>query len=523
MEQQLIQVPVEKSGRSEARPSRTAPLFIVAASVLLCCSCFILYTRYNNFPIHYHRDEPSKAEQIIRNTRNYNHPQLMLEVTEVATKWLGTPMRLQAVVEVGRGVCAAFASLAVVALALTAWRVAGWRGFVLTGLAAALCPALLVNAHSMKEETALVLGMCLTLLASRLFWDARKPVPRVLSLVFLGFSCGVAVSGKYAGLYATLAVLPLVLLARPRKWYTPTLHGLIFALALLVTVLVINHRIFQNLHTFQQSVQREVKYGTHGHGGQSLALPNAFHAFSLVKQTPPHILLLSAGYLILICITARKGNGWKFFAAAFVVGYSIVLCFCAIDLFRYVLSVVLMLHLLAAVAVLRFADLCGDRRKLNHVLPAGFAVLVLCSQLPNCLDTLRQFKNDSRSRLREWIARNVPAGAGVAQDPSVGLLRPGRPLAARVVQTSGSVSELGELSKLPGQGISFIAVDDGDYGRYFDPLWVRSPEFRNQYQWRRQWYEQLFRDHELVWSSPPRYPIYGDGTMTEIRLYRLRQ
>src|SRR5688500_19849379 len=41
-------------------------------------------SRGNDFPVHFHPDERKKAEQVITDSRNFNHPMLLLE----ATKWV---------------------------------------------------------------------------------------------------------------------------------------------------------------------------------------------------------------------------------------------------------------------------------------------------------------------------------------------------------------------------------------------------------------------------------------------------
>src|SRR5712692_1733644 len=73
-----------------------------------------LYSRHNDFSSFFHPDEPSKAVQILRNTRTYLHPQLMLEATELALKLSGKAPELtvtgrREVTVTGRWVSALFA------------------------------------------------------------------------------------------------------------------------------------------------------------------------------------------------------------------------------------------------------------------------------------------------------------------------------------------------------------------------------------------------------------------------------
>ena len=181
-----------------------------AVVALFCCvlfaSCFFLYTRHNNFSPNFHPDEPTKGVQILLQSRNHRHPHLLLEGTEVALRLFGLARTPRNVMLTGRGVSAAYAALAVVALALVGYRYAGLAGLLLSGVSVGLCPSLLLYAHYMKEDTALVLGIALTLLAALIFCTARSRRSRLLGLVFLGAAAAVAASGKYVGVAALMAV-----------------------------------------------------------------------------------------------------------------------------------------------------------------------------------------------------------------------------------------------------------------------------------------------------------------------------
>src|SRR5947209_5898939 len=116
-----------RAGRTAARDTRSVPatryaqraaLLMVLAALFI--ASFGLFRAHNDFPAYYHEDEPTKASQVISGDRNYNHPQLLLEVTALAAKLLRTPRNVQAIVEVGRSVSAALAALGVVAMALAA-------------------------------------------------------------------------------------------------------------------------------------------------------------------------------------------------------------------------------------------------------------------------------------------------------------------------------------------------------------------------------------------------------------------
>src|SRR5688572_15826717 len=69
-------------------PPRPLWMSLVSVVVALLLSgvlfglAFTLYRKGNDFPVHYHPDERGKARQIATDSRNYRHPQLLLETTQ---------------------------------------------------------------------------------------------------------------------------------------------------------------------------------------------------------------------------------------------------------------------------------------------------------------------------------------------------------------------------------------------------------------------------------------------------------
>jgi hypothetical protein len=175
--------------RPAARTERAERWFAAALAAGLFAGCLWLFTRANTFPHEYHPDEPGKGTQVVEGRRNYRHPQLLLETSTLLShargELAGLPRRpkvaalpdgrdrVQRAVETGRDVSAAFAAAAVALLALTAHRSAGLAAMLLCGVGLAGCGPLLVNAHFMKEDAALVFGLSAVALAGRIAWERR--------------------------------------------------------------------------------------------------------------------------------------------------------------------------------------------------------------------------------------------------------------------------------------------------------------------------------------------------------------
>src|SRR5687767_1892359 len=162
-----------------------------------------LFTRRNDFPFHYHPDEPGKVGQLIKGKRNFHHPMWMMNSADPArrvTLWGEAKKDPQKVVMVGRWVTAAAAALAAAALALLATRIYGLLAGVAVGALTVVNPLLYELAHYFKEDPYLAAGIALTCLA--LHRAATHPDARGLAL--LGAACALAAAGKFVG----FALLP---------------------------------------------------------------------------------------------------------------------------------------------------------------------------------------------------------------------------------------------------------------------------------------------------------------------------
>ena len=495
------------------------------AAVIFTASLW-LYTRNNDFPLWYHEDEPTKAWQVVSNTRNYNHPQLMLEATQLATAWFHTPKDEQATVVVGRDVSAFFAAIAAGAMALLGYRLARWPGLLLCGTAVALCPALLVHAHYMKEDATLVGGLCLALLACRILWERRRCPVDSPSLWFLGSACALAVSAKYAGALVLLAALPLVFFGGSPGWRWSTGRVVVFMLSFALVLIVVNHRAFDDPSVLLPRFQSEVVHAATGHLDLTMSRPNLYHAAAFVRQCMPHVLVLAGVFVLLTAITRPRGErAWDLLLFVFAVAYLAAVSLSKLPYYRYVLPVVVLAHFCAGAAVLRLRELAGEGWRWAPTL-AGVA-LIVGLQLPRCLDYTSQFGDDSRERLRAWIARNLPSDSIFVQDEYLGLDQPFDPRVRidlhpeiRIYGGTPAPSN-GDLDHLRAIGVDYVAVIDTEYNRYLDPNLRPAPDSFQTYAYRRRWYQDLFRRGQLIWASVPRHPTYSFFNNPEVRLYRL--
>jgi hypothetical protein len=142
-----------KSGAARGHAPPRQPFLMMgswAIAAIVFAICMFLYSRDNAFPYYYHPDEPGKVGQILANERNFNHPLLLLTVTDLMSELAGMEGSPQEVVEAGRWVAAGFAAIAVAALALLAMHYQGlWAG-ICVGAIGAMSHRMLEYAHFMK-------------------------------------------------------------------------------------------------------------------------------------------------------------------------------------------------------------------------------------------------------------------------------------------------------------------------------------------------------------------------------------
>jgi hypothetical protein len=180
---------------------------------------------------------------------------------------------------------------------------------------------------------------------------------------------------------------------------------------------------------------------------------------------------------------------------------------------------------MAALAVVRLAANLSPPWRWT-VAAAGLA-LIVALQLPRCLNYLNQFADDSRLRLRSFIADNLPAGSLVVADRHVGLQRnddPRIPESERrlpiIIRVNFWVADFGDLNFIRRSGADYVAVNETAYRRLFNPDIHPVPSEADRYNARRRFYEQLFAEGELIWSSTPAPPTYSPVNPA-LRFYRL--
>ena len=486
-------------------------------ALALFVGSLMLFTRDNGFSFSYHPDEDGKTFQIIERERNFHHPLLMLNVTDLAVHLARVPLTSQAVVVAGRWVSAAFAAGAVAALAMLAFYRGGWLAAWSVGLLVATHGKLHEAAHYLKEDTALVFGLAVFFLAADLF--SRGPTTRTLR--FLGIGCGLAASAKYIGILALLFAIPLVwrAVAVPRRWKT-------FAIAFAATFLLLNIPPTTHPSSPFRSIKREVTGVTAGHRGMTREVPHAKYFSEMREDVSRLVLIFAALAGLALLATARKRSGAEWVLLLLPVAYFGVISFSPKTGGRYLLPTSTLVCALGAFGVIEIARLLRwwKMNALSHLVVAGGAAFLLHAQLPLLRATMDEFRHDDRVALAAWIRANVPADAIIVEDHRVNLFAPapgdesGKPQVPQRVIDNDCAADLGTIDEMRTWGTVYVAVSQRAYDRFFSKNLKPRESEKADYARRKEFYTRLFAEAELVREFKSQGNIY---LQPGLRLYKL--
>ncbi|WP_428938806.1 ArnT family glycosyltransferase [Fontivita pretiosa] len=517
-----------------------AALLPCAVALAMATLSFWLFTRNNDFPVSYHPDEHSKAEQIMLpwQPRNFNHPLLLLEVANLWRQTFDVPIQVRELVIAGRSCSALLASIGVFAVAMAGYVALGWVGLLVVGSAVALCPPLLVYAHYFKEDTALVCGMMLAILGAALSIHTRRWWTQLLSAGVLGVGCAAALSGKYVGAMTVVPGLITLLIAGFTRWWVSPARLVTFVVVMLTAIVAINFRAFRDWRRLElaqpadYAIREEFDHATSGHSGLRLPSPNLYCLRVATGETMLHLWLLgAAGAAAAVAWRPRKPSRWAIVLAAFLLAYTLVLSYNRIPFARYALPITICLY--TALSMLAAA---GIRRLQRHRPALGLATLIatliciITLQANRCINFNTQFRDDSRQRLREWVARNLPHDARIVADGYTDLGGQGDPwrfpeqsrVRQRVMQLMFAADAAPTPADLANEGVQYVAVASYTYERFFvpgvEPMPGTQPE--RSFHQRADFYRKLFEQGKLLWQSVPS-PSTNAYVNMELRLYQI--
>ncbi len=462
------------------------------AAVVCAFIAFLLGIKNNDFPFYYHIDEPGKVAQLATGERNFNHPLLLLNATDLAIRVTGrTPSEIspQAIVRIGRAISALCNALAIGMLALLAGSFGGVIATTCVGFLGALHFDLFEKAHYLKEDPALLLGFAATFLALDHF--LRNPSTR--STIFLGLATGLASSGKYIGAMTLLIALPFVL----KKRSLP--EGAVFLVSAVALFLVINYPLLtqEGRDQFILSLTDEttkVAGGTWQERSGNLGL-NFGYFERIFQVSRAHLVIFFVIGLFALCQKRQPVSAW------------------IVALFPFALAAILAASLktsgryfLPGTLAIVFTSGIGLALAIRHTKPwlTGLCLLVAFGgSLERLYKYESGFRKDPRKELAEFIRERLPSDAVVLQGRSVHIPDPE---IERHVQAPVSkflpqeIISLRQPATYQGNRATHIAITGRSYERYTKSKETPKGTYAAEYAKNRAFYKTLFKDNPPLWQ-----------------------
>jgi hypothetical protein len=495
----------------------------VAACIAAFAACMAIYTRCNTFPTAYHPDELYKGLAVVEGRHKFSQP-LLLTSTTAAAAWItGESQTVQQAVIIGRWTSAAFAAFAVVLLALAAGAEHGVLAAFTVAVAVGSSHRLMVWAHYMKEDTALVFGLGAFLLAATLYW--RRPSTRTLAM--LGAACGLAIAAKYVGAI-TIPLAWLMARARTQPDSRPVVKP--FVLACLAVLVVTHLPALLHQREFWSDLGSEIRHPLVGHRGVRRPILWASPYWGMYRhEVPWPVLLAGLAWVAVGLWSWRRQTGPRRLALAIPLLYGALLLVSAYCEPRHLLPVVVYNYYFAGLAVASGATALSRRPIMQGAIAGMAAAGLIALSVHQARPVYREFAHDTRETMRLWIAENLTATDKVAAEsyaalPSddwirLGAFAPTDRLPQRV-RTVRYLPDLGSLEKLRSEGFTHVVLAEPAWGRYFDPDSRPTQKHSAEFTERRSWYQRLFAEGELLKEVAPPIPTRSQASPT-VRLYRL--
>jgi hypothetical protein len=297
----------------------------------------------------------------------------------------------------------------------------------------------------------------------------------------------------------------------------------IFVCLAIAILLLVNHRVFNDYPRFREALAREIQHSRTEHRGLFMATPNTYFLEVARSETFTYLLVLAA--LLPLQSVCLRYRGFDMLLLFFTALTTTVICFCAIAVSRYALPIVVLMFFIAGLSASHLLEFLPQSGITRHSAGLILLAIIIAAQLPASLDCTRQFRDDSRHQLRQWILQHVPPGAIIAEDSYAQLTVPAsedlddglyehvRICPAYFLPDGISLQTLQQGSRHP----FYIATCQTANERWLNPHAIPIPDMQEQFDAYKLWYQTLLagKDAELVWEMQAL-------TNPKIRLYRVR-
>lgn len=272
------------------------------ALVLISVAWFVFSTYENNFPLGYHFDEPKKVLFVLRNTQDFYHPMLLLQVCKVVTLMFGASDP-NTIAWVGRLISAVSGGFAIV----SAYTIVARNGSSLAALFTAAClssmPIMVVHGHYMKEDMLLLAGLSSLLALVPIFING----PPIAAGLIFGLAAGVCFSSHYKSFLILISFGVFIFVQYgPRqgtRWFSKNRSRLLISGSTsLLFFLLVNYPAVLNFRQLLAGFTYEVEHSLTGHAGISISPLSHWFSYHLTRNLFPGMTPVLASVSILVLV-----------------------------------------------------------------------------------------------------------------------------------------------------------------------------------------------------------------------------
>jgi Dolichyl-phosphate-mannose-protein mannosyltransferase len=484
-----------------------------AVFFLLICLADLGANLYGiNFPTFWHPDELAKAVQLRTGVFNFHHPLLLLRLTWVADVFMPAS-GLRDVVLSGRVVSAAAVAVAVASCGtLVARRFGRAFGFAAAALVA-VTPAVFTCAHFFKEDSVLLMGVALTMVAMQ----ALNEAPTRGKIVALGLALGVVCSAKYPGAIMVIPAASLMIHKRVKLFDM----ALCLLCACSIFVAVDGAGIFGR-SSLADGLIVEIKHVSSGHDGVVWGPLSPRTLILFWQSSSPVVIVTWSIGMLLFFLRPR--------AMAALILFVPLLWLAAAQLSmvaftRYIVPATALASVAAVWTLAAYFEGSESRRVKIFVVLALLAGGGL--MLGPLEATASAFVDNPRDRIASWIRQNLPSDAKIATEFYCSLPTPERvaldpaiqPLPQSILEPSFHLGSAGDLGSLRSKGITHIVISSSHFDRFFDRFATLATDVARQ---RRKFYQEVFTTLSPMHEDAQRFET-DEVLSSRILVYDIRK
>jgi Dolichyl-phosphate-mannose-protein mannosyltransferase len=441
---------------------------------------------------------------VISGDWDLHQPLLSAIVTRLLKTALHVPDEVQTVVLLGRTVSAFFAVGSIVCLGLAVYLLRNWAAAALLSVLLLFQHQFYDLAHTMSENTALMFGSSLTLLAIVLL-EQRATVARAL---LLGFSVAIAASAKYVGALLFVPAVIVVLRSGEKEFRVNRIVE--FGLGLSFAVLVINFFAVADFPRVAVDLVENLglAFGSAPYGLQSLV--RGTYWLALWHNTTPVIWVMLGISLWAFWIRRRLQTMSEILLIMIPVVYFLLLLFSPpVSDLRF-LPVIGFTYALAVVGIASVAEILStfSEQVRGWLLPLliGVCLAACFFEFLRGYPYFMAFDRDQRLEMITWMDGDLPPGSRVVADTSAllpNLLAETKQKYRFALLTDDKAidhNDLTRFDRMVAAGVDYAVVSESDYTHFFSTV-VSVALLNNQsFEASKQFYSELFKKGTLVWS-----------------------